>query len=432
MHQGQMTGLVVGGGGREDAFRTAIEKSPLVKKVICAPGNGGTPPEDCRKAHTIADIVRLAKDVDFVVVGPEKWLIAGLVDYLNNTGIPVFGPTAKAAQLEGSKVRMKQFCRDYDIPTADWMMVDKQDAGYAAIDQLGEVVIKLDGLLAGKGVVVPPSSGVARDYTYNIFTHGCLGPDHISLENVTHKFVYEKLQRGFECSVTLLCDGKDFTWLPIVYDCKPVFLGGPNTGGMGGYFPVPYITEPMRTRIEREIVIPFMQGMRAEGTPYHGAVKFDLMITEQGPMVLEINVRFGDPETQLIMALLMYSDIDIFPYLWTTLEEGGLAKLPQIQMKPDLAAVSIALCSEGYPGKHESGFPITDIKQVMAMPDTFVFHGGTQRLADGTVVTTGGRVLYVVGLGHTVGEACERALQAAHTVHFPGKFYRKDIGEGVC
>lgn len=435
----KQTILLIDGGGRGHALYRALMNSTEVERVIWAPGNGGTPPGDCRDVDISNPnkILRLAQDLstqglrpDFVVIGTEMPLVLGVTDLLKQEGFCVFGPSKEAARLEGEKIFAKEFCTRQGIPTADYVMVDNEKAGYAAVKSLVCPVIKLDELWAGKGVVVTHSESSANDFVYNIFHHKCLGPEHTDLRSATLRFVFEKHLEGYERAVTVLLDGVNATLLPVAYDCKPVYLGGPNTGGMGGCCPT-YMDERILDSIWQKIVIPTLRGMNADGIPCHGAMKFDLIITEDGPYLLEFNVRLGDPETQSILAALMHSGIDIVPYLLATRIRGGLTHLPPIILKSGIVAVSTVIASEGYPGEPTIGHLITGIEIAEAMPNTYVFHAGTKRRSDGTYVTSGGRVLCVTGIGRTHEEARLQSLRGVDAIHIPGAFHRRDFALDV-
>lgn len=426
--------LLIGLGGREDALYRAMQKSPLVERVIWAPGNGGCRPEDRRDVNVsdVYDILALAQKErpDLVVIGPEAPLIRGVADTLREAGICVFGPCKEAAQLEGSKIFAKHFCSRCGIPTADYVTVCDIRAGYAAVQDLKRPVIKLDGPYAGKEVVIPENKSLAEEMVYNIFTHRCFGPENADLRDTPLRFVFEECLTGYEYSVTVICDSKDFVLLPVVHDCKPAYAGGPNTGGMGGYYPISYLDDAILAQIKDKIIVPTIRKMRDAGSPYRGAIKFDLMITDKGPYLLEFNVRMGDPETQLIVSLLMYSGIDIVPYMWATLEEGGLASMAPIVLKPCIAAVSTVIASEGYPGTYETGNPIEGIEVAQAIPNVQVFEAGVENTPNGKR-TTGGRILCVTGIGSTIEQARLTSLRGVDAITAPHSFHRRDIGIGV-
>ena len=414
--------LVVGSGGREHALCWAIAASPVCRKLYCAPGNAGIA-EDAEcvaiPVSDIAGLVQFAKDkeIDFVVVGPEAPLADGLVDRLTEAGIKAFGPTAAAAQLESSKGFMKDICAKYGVPTAAYKRFTDAEAAKSYIREQGvPIVVKADGLAAGKGVTVAMSVEEACDAVDAAMVDGAFG-------GAGDEVVIEEFMDGEELSFFALCDGKTALPMGSAQDHKRVGDGdtGPNTGGMGAYSPAPVATPELETEIMQRIVNPTLAGMEAEGAPYQGVLFVGLMITSDGPKVVEFNVRFGDPECQVILYRLMS---DILPALVAT-ADGVLSSFDLRWY--DEAALSVVMASKGYPGSYKKGSPIASLG-----PDgddeTLIFHAGTARDDDGNLIATGGRVLNVTARGDTVTEAQSRAYAAVDRIDWPNGFCRRDIG----
>ncbi|MDO8407825.1 MAG: phosphoribosylamine--glycine ligase [bacterium] len=427
---GNMRILIVGGGGREHALAWACKKSPLVERVYVTPGNGGIAQENRRnvQAMDFDGIVRLAQEecIDLVVVGPEAPLVAGLVDYLEAAGIKAFGPSARAARLEGSKIYMKGFCADNAIPTAAWRWAGSYVPAANIISVWRHMnhgvapVIKADGLCGGKGAVVPKTLEEALDAARAMLRgdapYGAAGA----------RIVIEDKLIGPECSIMALCAGLDYQLLPLSRDHKRARSGdkGPNTGGMGGYSPLPYVDEVLKRQICERIIEPTLFGMTYyENAPFYGMLYANLMLTADGPYVLEFNVRFADPETQFVLPRIK---TDIVPYLFACTEpHGHLAGFPELEVSSDVA-VGYTLTERGYPGKVTTGHCISGIEA--DMPGTLVFHAGTEWDAQGLrLVTSGARVATAVGLGPTFPQARERASARADAVSFTGKYRRKDF-----
>ncbi|MEQ9490239.1 MAG: phosphoribosylamine--glycine ligase [Alphaproteobacteria bacterium] len=414
--------LVVGSGGREHALCWAIAASPVCRKLYCAPGNAGIA-EDAEcvpvKAEDIDGIVAFASEneIDFVVVGPEAPLAEGLVDRLTEAGIKAFGPSAAAARLESSKGFMKDICAKYGVPTAAYKRFTDADAAKAYIrDQGTPIVIKADGLAAGKGVTVAMTVDEACAAVDAAMVEGAFG-------GAGDELVVEEFMDGEELSFFALCDGKTALPMGSAQDHKQVGDGdkGPNTGGMGAYSPAPVATPDLETDIMDRIVRPTLAGMEAEGAPYKGVLFVGLMITKDGPKVVEFNVRFGDPECQVILYRMMS---DILPALLATAD--GVLSSFDLRWYEE-AALTVVMASKGYPGSYTKGTPITLAGQD-ADDDSFVFHAGTARDEAGGLIATGGRVLNVTARGVTVTEAQRRAYAAVDRIDWPNGFCRRDIG----
>jgi phosphoribosylamine--glycine ligase len=414
--------LVVGGGGREHALVWKIGQSPLAEKVFCAPGNPGT----ARLAENVAiaadDVEELARwavenRIDFVVIGPEAPLVLGLADRLAGAGIAVFGASAAAARLEGSKAFAKEVMAAAGIPTAAYGSFDALGPALAhARAAGGRVVVKADGLAAGKGVVVCGEIAEAEAALRSILVdriHGAAGA----------RVVVEELLAGPEASVIALVDGERVRVLPPAQDHKRIFDGdrGPNTGGMGAFSPTPTVDDALLADVERQVLLPTVREMARRGTPFRGALYAGLMLTADGPKVLEFNARFGDPETQPI---LMRVPGDIVPALLAA-ARGDLSAVT-IEVDPR-AAVGVVMAAEGYPGRVNVGDAV-DGAEGPFPPDVQVFQAGTRRGPDGRILTSGGRVLTVCALGANRADAAARAYQALTRVQFRGAQFRRDIG----
>lgn len=413
--------LVVGGGGREHALCWAISASPLCDALYCAPGNAGIAQDaECVPiaADDIETLVRFATEnaIDFVVVGPEAALVMGLVDRLAEVGIKAFGPSAGAAMLEGSKGFMKDLCAKYDIPTAAYGRFTAAAAAKAYIeDQGAPIVVKADGLAAGKGVTVAQSVDEALAAVDAAMTDSAFGA-------AGQELVIEECMTGEELSFFVLVDGK--TALPLVgaQDHKAAGDGdtGPNTGGMGAYSPAPALTEALQAEIMERIITPTVEGMAAEGTPFSGVLYAGLMLTEEGPKLLEYNVRFGDPECQVLMLRLRS---DILPALVAACD--GMLETFNLRWSDDVA-LTVVMAAKGYPGDYAKGSEIRGLDTI-SLEDAIVFHAGTV-LEGGSLRANGGRVLNITASGATIAEAQAKAYAAVDQIDWPGGFCRHDIG----
>ena len=414
--------LVIGGGGREHAVCKKLSESPLVTELLCAPGNAGIA-QVARcvpdvKATDVPAIVALAKaeQVDFVCVTPDDPLALGCVDALEEAGIAAFGPNAQAAQMEASKIFSKNLMHKYGIPTAKSEVFTDADAALAYLaTQQAPIVVKADGLALGKGVVVAQTIEEARQAVEEMMRGGKFGKSGA-------RVLIEECMFGREVTVLCFCDGKTIVPMRASQDHKRVFDGdkGPNTGGMGAFAPSPLYTEEIAKRTEQEILLPTLRAMNAEGITFKGVLYVGLMLTAQGPKVVEYNARFGDPETQAVLPLLESDLMEIM----MAVREQRLSGM-DIRWK-EQAAACIVLASGGYPGKYESGKVISGLEDAQAMGAT-VYHAGT-KLVDGAYVTAGGRVLGVTALGNTLADAVHGAYAAAEKIHFEGAHMRKDIG----
>ncbi len=415
--------LVVGSGGREHALCWAIAASPVCDALYCAPGNAGIAADaECVAvaAEDIDGLVAFAKDkrIDLVVVGPEAPLVAGLVDRLTEAGIKTFGPTAAAAALEGSKGFTKDLCAKYDIPTGAYRRFTDLDAAKAYIRERGApIVVKADGLAAGKGVTVARTVEEALAAAEDALSGGRFGEAGVEI-------VVEEFLDGEEVSVFALCDGASALMLANAQDHKAVYDGdkGPNTGGMGAYSPAPVMTDALTAEIDETIIRRTVAAMKAEGTPYTGVLYAGLMITAQGPKLIEFNVRFGDPECQVLMLRLKS---DLLPALIAACD--GLLDTFDLRWYEDVA-LSVVMASKGYPGAYEKGTEIRGLEAAEEDDKVKVFHAGTARRADGALIATGGRVLNVTALGDSVKDAQRRAYAAVDRIDWPGGFCRRDIG----
>ena len=416
-----MNVLLLGSGGREHALAIALAKSPRLTKLFVAPGNPGMAnvaelvSVDIADHSAVIDFCRVM-NIGFVVVGPEAPLVAGIVDDLAAAGIKAFGPTKAAAQLEGSKGFTKDLCRDFDIPTAAYERFAAAEPAKAYIRGRGApIVVKADGLAAGKGVIVAMSVAEAEAAVDMIFggAFGAAGAE----------VVVEDFLDGEEASFFALCDGERALAFASAQDHKRVGDGdtGPNTGGMGAYSPAPVMTPKMSDRVMREIIAPTLKGMKARGAPYRGVLFAGLMIGARGPQLIEFNARFGDPETQVMLPRL---ETDLLG-LMLACADGALPTKP-VALSPR-TALTIVYAANGYPDNPERGSEIRQLDRAAALPDVTITHAGTRR--DGTrLLANGGRVLNVTAMGDNVAQAQARAYEAIRLIDWTGGFYRTDIG----
>jgi phosphoribosylamine--glycine ligase len=421
--------LVLGSGGREHALCWSLARSPQSADLFAAPGNPGTVQHATNvSSDAIPDaadadaVVRFAeeKGIDLVIVGPEQPLVAGVADGLRAADIGVVGPSARAARLEGSKAFAKAFMKKHSIPTAGHrtFAADEEDAARDYLAAYGApVVVKASGLAAGKGAFVCETEQEAQDALRQIVEERRFGA-------AGDRIVVEEFMEGEEISVFVFTDGLGYAVLAPAQDHKRLGEGGtgPNTGGMGAYAPAPVLTEGQMKRVVDEIVVPTLVGMTAAGTPYQGVLYCGLMMTEEGPKVVEYNCRLGDPEAQVVLPLLSGDAVDLF----SALAAGRFGDLP-LHVSGG-AAACVVLASDGYPTDYETGFPIEGIEEAEAEPDVTVFHAGTARDESGQLVTAGGRVLGVTARGEDLEAALEKAYHAADRIQFEGKTYRRDIG----
>ncbi|MGD0918656.1 MAG: phosphoribosylamine--glycine ligase [Thermodesulfobacteriota bacterium] len=415
--------LVVGGGGREHALVWKIAQSPKVSKIFCAPGNAGISEQATTisiKANDLNGLLEFAlrEKIDLTVVGPEDPLTKGIVDLFESKSLIIFGSSRKAAEIEGSKAFAKEMMKKYHIPTASYEIFEDQKEAVRYLRKQGApVVVKADGLAAGKGVIICKTVEEAIQSVEKIMVEKIFG-------EAGSRVVIEEYLVGEEASYIAFTDGKTILPLASSQDHKSVFDGdeGPNTGGMGAYSPAPVITDQVHERIIEKILRPIIQGMGEEGRPYKGVLYTGLMIYDGHPKALEFNARFGDPETQPV---LMRMKGDIVPILEACIK-GNLSQY-RIEWNPQ-AAVCVVMASKGYPGDYEKGRTIEGLEEVSTMKDVFVFHAGTT-VKDSRTVTNGGRVLGITGLGEDIPRAIEKTYKAVKKIHWDGVHYRTDIGQ---
>jgi phosphoribosylamine--glycine ligase len=417
--------LVVGKGGREHALVWKLAKSPLVTDVFCAPGNAGTALDGQNLDINANDVARLlkfarAEQIDLTVVGPEAPLVAGMVDAFEDASLPVFGPTSKAAELEGSKAFAKDFMRLANVPTADYAVFDDATAAIAHVEERSErpLVVKADGLASGKGVTVCANRQEALAAIRQTMIANAFGP-------AGKRIVIEEALVGQEVSILAIVDGSTIVPLEPAQDHKAAYDDdkGPNTGGMGAYSPTPLVTRELLDEIIQKVLVPTVHTMKREGRPFRGILYAGLMITNQGPKTLEFNVRFGDPEAQPV---LMRLKTDLAEVLLAA-AEGRLKKLAPLEWDPR-SAVCVVMAAEGYPGTYKTGQAIRGLDEAARIPDVKVFHAGTTRFGD-QIVADGGRVLGVTALGATSADAKLRAYQAVKCIRWEGAWCRKDISD---
>ncbi|MEI7542709.1 MAG: phosphoribosylamine--glycine ligase [bacterium] len=416
--------LVIGSGGREHAIVWCVAKSKNIDKIYCAPGNAGTSSIAENIDIQIDDIKGLLefakkKAIGLTIVGPEIPLVNGIVDIFEAEGLKIFGPNKDASQMEGSKAFTKNLFEKYNIPTADFReFVDSDKAkNYIKENMIYPIVIKADGLAAGKGVIIAETQAQALDAVQDIMNNKKFGA-------AGTKIVIEEFLEGEEASILAFTDGKTVLALPPSQDHKRIFDNdlGPNTGGMGAYAPAPLITPLLAERIKNEILLPTVAALKSEGITYKGILYAGIMMTKNGPKVLEYNVRFGDPETQAVLPLLKTDLVE----LCLASAEGRLKDI-KLELE-DKAAITVVLASKGYPGDYEKNIEITGLDSFKNMNDVMAFHAGTTR-QNNKVVTSGGRVINITAVAKDIKSAIEKVYNNIDKIHFEGVYYRKDVGK---
>ena len=422
--------LIVGSGGREHCLAWKLARSPRIDRIYVAPGNGGTTWEGrpgqlalsenvAIEATDMSGLVAFARNsgIDLTVVGPEAPIVAGIVDAFAAAGLRIFGPTRAAAQLEGSKAFAKRFMLEHGIPTGRAEILGQYSAARRYLREVGApIVVKANGLASGKGVMVCATLDEAEQALRTTMVERAFG------DAGSEVLIEEKLE-GQEVSLLAFCDGHTVVPMVPAQDHKAVYDGdrGPNTGGMGCYAPARLMTPELIAQVMREVLQPTVDGMRALGTPYVGVLYAGLMITDQGPRVLEFNCRFGDPEAQVILPLLQTDLVNV-------IEACVEGRLPHVGVRwQDASAACVVLASGGYPGRYERGRTVVGLQEAAGLDNVFAFHAGTGREGK-RVVTSGGRVLGITAVGPTLACVLERAYAAVERVHFEGIHYRRDIG----
>ena len=417
-----MNVLIIGAGGREYSIGMALKKDEKVEKIYFAPGNGAT--DMLGENLTISDFNELAdfceaNSIELTIVGPEAPLVDGIVDLFEERGLNIFGPSAQAAQLEGSKIFMKNFLARHNVPTAKYIETDSLEDAYKFINSLEvPIVVKADGLCGGKGVIIAQSHDEAKQVAGEMLSGNSFGDAGTSI-------VVEEFLDGYELSVFAICDGENYVVLPAAQDHKKLLNNdeGPNTGGMGAYAPTPLVNDEIYKKLDERVIIPTLEGMKAEGMPFKGVLFIGVMVVDGEPIILEYNVRFGDPECEEIMPLLKSSALDLF-------YKGATNDLKNLEVEfYDKYAVGVVMASKDYP--YKSSVPaeiiIDDIHHDELDNNAHISYAGVTREDDGKLYATGGRVLVCVGLGDTIAEAQKRAYMLVGQVHFAGKHSRTDI-----
>ena len=415
--------LIIGAGGREYSIGMALAKDEKVDKLYFAPGNGAT--DELGTNLEISDFNELAdfceaNDVELTIVGPEAPLVAGIVDLFEERGLKIFGPSAQAAQLEGSKIFMKNFLARHNVPTAKYIETDSLEEAYKFIMSLeAPIVVKADGLCGGKGVIIAQNHNEAKKAAGEMLSGNSFGDAGTSI-------VVEEFLDGYELSVFAICDGEDYVVLPAAQDHKRLHNNdqGPNTGGMGAYAPTPLVNDEIYRKLDERVIVPTLEGMKSEGMPFKGVLFIGVMVVNNEPIILEYNVRFGDPECEEIMPLLKSSALDLF-------YKGATNDLKSLEVEfHDKFAVGVVMASKDYP--YKSSAPAEIIVDDIVHDDIFAEHAhisyaGVSRGEDGKLYATGGRVLVCVGMGNSIKQAQQRAYMLVGQVHFAGKHCRTDI-----
>ena len=417
-----MNVLIIGAGGREYSIGMALKKDEKVEKIYFAPGNGAT--DMLGENLAISDFGELAdfceeNGVELTIVGPEAPLVDGIVDLFEERGLTIFGPSAQAAQLEGSKIFMKNFLARHNVPTAKYIETDSLEEAYKFINSLAvPIVVKADGLCGGKGVIIAQSHDEAKEAAGEMLSGNSFGDAGTSI-------VVEEFLDGYELSVFAICDGEDYVVLPAAQDHKRLLNNdeGPNTGGMGAYAPTPLVNDEIYAKLDERVIIPTLEGMKSEGMPFKGVLFIGVMVVDGEPIILEYNVRFGDPECEEIMPLLKSSALDLF-------YKGATNDLKNLEVEfHDKFAVGVVMASKDYP--YKSSVPaeiiVDDIYHDELDGNAHISYAGVTREEDGKLYATGGRVLVCVGLGDSISEAQKRAYLLVGQVHFAGKHSRTDI-----
>ncbi len=422
-----MNVLVIGAGGREYSIGMALRKDEKVESLYFAPGNGAT--DELGINLNISDFNELAdfcdaNEVELTIVGPEAPLVEGIVDLFEERGLKIFGPSAKAAQLEGSKIFMKNFLARHNVPTAKYIETDSIEEAYKFIMTLeAPIVVKADGLCGGKGVIIAGNHNEAKKAVGEMLSGNAFGEAGTSI-------VVEEFLDGYELSVFAICDGEDYVVLPAAQDHKRLHNNdqGPNTGGMGAYAPTPLVNDEIYKKLDERVIVPTLEGMKAEGMPFKGVLFIGVMVVNDEPIILEYNVRFGDPECEELMPLLKSSALDLF-------YKGATNDLKNLEVEfHDKFAVGVVMASKDYP--YKSSAPAEIIVDDIVHDEIFAEHAhisyaGVTREEDGKLYATGGRVLVCVGLGDSIEEAQKRAYMLVGQVHFAGKHCRTDIAYQV-
>lgn len=414
--------LILGAGGREYSIGLALHKDENVENIYFAPGNGAT--DEIGQNISISDFSKLAdfaedNDIDLTIVGPEAPLVDGVVDLFEERGLSIFGPSAQAAQLEGSKIFMKNFLARHKVPTAAYIETSSLQDAYTFIETLtAPIVVKADGLCGGKGVIIAQSHDEAKRAAGEMLSGNSFGEAGTSI-------VVEEFLDGYELSVFAICDGEDYVVLPAAQDHKKLLNGdaGPNTGGMGAYAPTPLVNDEIYRKLDERVIVPTLEGMKSEGMPFKGVLFIGVMVVNNEPIILEYNVRFGDPECEELMPLLKSPASELF-YKAAT----GDLKNAKIEFH-DKYAVGVVMASKDYPYKSSSPAEIIidDIYHEDLIENAHISFAGVSREEDGKLYASGGRVLVCVGLGDSIEEATKRAYMLVGQVHFAGKQCRTDI-----